>query len=187
MIGVGALVWYFADRKEEQARQEAAAFALTVPGEIEPVAKDIMARACNMLDWIDHLALKPGEPLPADLILSDGRAPWEPLPYFEDALAKMESRLGGKDEMETMMARDKLGRLRDAGLALRAAAADLLTAEVAVDAGRAATAQSKFKSAREQAQRAVNRAEEAKEPLSAQPILEGGAVVVTAEDPCDAL
>jgi hypothetical protein len=172
---------YSGNQKKAEKAQDAVAFARTVPAQFEPSAKDIMARACSLADWIDHLELKRGEPLP------DSQAPWEKLPQLESKISAIESKLGQSEQFEILVARDKVARLRDAAEALRTSAADLLTAQVARDTGQTATAKSKFESARKQAERAVSRAEQAMEPVPNVPTLEGGAVMMTAEDPCDAL
>jgi hypothetical protein len=187
LLGIVVVVVFFVSRwQDAEQDRSATAFAKTVPSRLEHSAKNVMARACNMLDWIEHLQLKRGEPLPAKLILSDGHMPWESLPPVEQNFTNMESNLRGSS-LDVLVARDRLSALRNASQALQASATDLLTAQIAADSGRAGTAKSKFESAREQAQRAVNRAEEAMEPLPTKPILEGGAVMLSTADPCDAL
>jgi hypothetical protein len=181
-------LFFFGNRDRQHEKQAEIQLARGVPERVQPFAKDVMARACNMLDWIDHLELKPGEALPAALILSDGRAPWELPPDLDGILAPIESELGRSGQSETLIAHERLSALRSAAKALNASAADLLTAQIAADSGRAGTAKSKFEAARKEARHAVSRAEEAMEPLPERPILEGGpAIMMSAEDPCAAL
>jgi len=187
LLGGLILVALLADRWPAKGKS-GTAFAQSVPGRLQPFAKHITARACGLLAWIDHLQNKRGQPLPATLILSDGAAPWEPIPLLAENLAQIEQQLGDFEQADIKIAQFRVSWMRSANKALQSSVADLLTAQVAADLGRAETARSKFESARDQARRAASRAEEAAEPLPTTAILDGGgAVLMSAQDPCAVL
>ncbi|GAB2177415.1 hypothetical protein [Dongia sp. agr-C8] len=143
---------------ERKATEEALA---TVAFRIQPMAEDVAAGSCSILAWIDHLQHKRGQSLTPDLILSDARAPWQNTSSMSSFVTSLQNEMREARGAEARAVQEQLTSLGFASRDLQDSVNDLLTALIAVDTGRPASAISSFESAREQAKKAVANAQEA--------------------------
>jgi hypothetical protein len=143
---------------ERKATEEA---LTTVAFRIQPMAEDVAERGCSILAWIDHLQHKRDQPLTPDLILSDARAPWQNTSSMSSFVTSLQNEMREARGAEARRVQEQLTSLGFASRDLQDSVNALLTAVIAVDTGRPASAISSFESARVQAKQAVASAQAA--------------------------